>query len=73
MDVLMFVSATTLFLKVHSFLSLQSSDRIRMIMVLMAFLCSGLAVVIILAMMAAGLVLLCHLLGWRELQLNFKC
>ena len=68
MAALMLDCVATLPLKVHSFHDFQISERMRMMVVLMAFLCSGHAALIISAMMAAGLVLFCHCNVWSELQ-----
>lgn len=52
MEVDMFAALAVLFLKVHSFLSFQISDRISTIIVLVPFLYSGLALLIILEMIS---------------------
>ena len=68
MPAVMVACVAILPLKVLSFLAFQISERMRMMLVLRAFLCSGRAASIIAAMMAVGLALLCHFKGWRELQ-----
>ena len=68
MAVVMLARVAILPLKVLSFLAFQISERMRMMVVLRAFLCSGRAAPIIAAMMVVGLVLLCHCKGWSELH-----
>ena len=68
MAAVMLACVVILPLKVLLFLAFQSSERMRMMVVLRAFLCSGHAASIIAAMMAGGLVLFCHCKGWSELH-----
>ena len=68
MPAVMVACVATFPLNVLSFLAFQIPERMRMMVVLMAFLCSVRAASIIAAMMVVGLALLCHFEWWRELQ-----